>query len=467
MSKAAALESVGGYFDDGSFAADLARRVAIPTESQNPERAAALRTYLDGELRPWLEALGFVCTVLANPKKGAGPFLFAERIESPDRPTVLSYGHGDVVLGMEGKWREGLSPWTLTREARRLYGRGTADNKGQHSINIAALASVIAARGSLGFNCKLLIETGEEVGSPGLREVCVNEKARLRADVFIASDGPRVSADRPTVFLGNRGALNFDLSVELREGAHHSGNWGGALANPAIILAHALASITTAQGKILVDGWLPNELPNRIRALVRDLEIAEGDDAPEIDPNWGEPGLTTAEKVYGWNTFEILSFVAGNPEKPVNAIPAYARAHCQMRFVVGVDPEGFLPSLRRHLDRHGFENVKIVRAEKGYFPATRLDADHPWVRWVVASMKATTNKTVAVLPNIGGSLPNDVFSSDLGLPTIWIPHSYPGCSQHAVDEHMLRSIAREGLQIMTALFWDIAEAKVEVARANA
>ncbi len=462
-SKAEALARVEAYFDDGTFTADLARRVAIPTESQNPEREAELRTYLDGELRGSLEALGFACEVLANPK-GAGPFLLAERIESNDRLTLLSYGHGDVVLGMEGKWQDGLSPWILTRVARRLYGRGTADNKGQHSINIAALASVIAERGSLGFNCKLLIETGEEVGSPGLREFCAQEKERLRADLFIASDGPRVSADRPTVFLGNRGALNFDLSVELREGAHHSGNWGGALANPGIILAHALASITTAQGKILVDGWLPNDLPKRIRQLVRDLEIAEGDDSPEIDPGWGEPGLTPAEKVYAWNTFEILSFVTGDPEKPVNAIPASARAHCQIRFVVGVDPEQFIPSLRRHLDRHGFQSVTIARAEKGYFPATRLDPDHPWVHWVVASVKATTHKDVAVLPSIGGSLPNDIFSSDLGLPAIWIPHSYPGCSQHAVDEHMLRPVAREGLQIMTALFWDLADAKVRDAK---
>jgi acetylornithine deacetylase/succinyl-diaminopimelate desuccinylase-like protein len=358
---------------------------------------------------------------------------------------------------MEGKWRDGLSPWTLTRDGDRLYGRGTADNKGQHSINITALGAVIETRGRLGFNCKFLIETGEEIGSPGLREFCVLERERLRADVLIGSDGPRVGADRPTIFLGTRGALNFDLSLNLREGSHHSGNWGGALANPGIILAHALASITTSKGKILVDGWLPPELPKRVSQLVRDLAIGEGGDGPVIDRDWGEPGMTTAEKVYGWNTFEILSFVTGNPEKPVNAIPPSARAHCQMRFVVGADPDGFLPALRRHLDARGFHNVEVSRAEKGYFPATRLDPDHPWVRWVVESLARTTGKDVALLPNIGGSLPNDIFANDLGLPTIWIPHSYPACSQHAVNEHLLAPVAREALQMMTALFWDIGE----------
>lgn len=457
MTKTMALTRATAVFDGGTFISDLGRRVAIPTESQNPARGAALREYLDGEMRASFERLGFVCTVLPNPKESGGPFLVAERIEGNALPTILSYGHGDVVLGMEGKWRDGLSPWTLTRDGDRLYGRGTADNKGQHSINIAALGAVIETRGRLGFNCTFLIETGEEIGSPGLREFCVLERERLRADVLIGSDGPRVGADRPTVFLGTRGALNFDLSLNLREGSHHSGNWGGALANPGIILAHALASITTSKGKILVDGWLPPELPKRVSQLVRDLAIGEGGDGPVIDRDWGEPGMTTAEKVYGWNTFEILSFVTGNPEKPVNAIPPSARAHCQMRFVVGADPDGFLPALRRHLDARGFHDVEVSRAEKGYFPATRLDPDHPWVRWVVESLARTTGKDVALLPNIGGSLPNDIFANDLGLPTIWIPHSYPACSQHAVNEHLLAPVAREALQMMTALFWDIGE----------
>ncbi len=280
MSKAAALADIAHYFDRGSFVADLARRIALRTESQRTAPVAVLRAYLEQELTPALEAIGFACTLLPNPVPGAGDFLYAERIEDPLLPTVLSYGHGDVVFGMTGKWHGGRSPWTLARDGDRLYGRGAADNKGQHSINIAALAAVVARRGRLGFNCKLLVETGEEVGSPGLKELCRAEQARLRADVFIASDGPRVSADRPTIFLGNRGAFNFDLRVDLREGAHHSGNWGGALANPAIVLAHALASITTASGRILVDGWLPNELPQRVRDLVRDLEIGEGDGGP-------------------------------------------------------------------------------------------------------------------------------------------------------------------------------------------
>lgn len=254
MTRAAAIAAAQAYFDDGGFAADLARRVAIPTESQVEERAPVLASYLHDEIAPSLARLGFTSEIFDNPVRG-GPILIAERREDGAEHTVLGYGHGDVIRGLEPQWHEGLSPWELTRRGDRLYGRGTADNKGQHSINIAALDCVLQTRGRLGFNAKLIIETGEEVGSPGLRELCREHKDRLAADVLIASDGPRLAPERPTIFLGARGAMNFDLIVELREGGHHSGNWGGLLSNPGVILAHALASITTEKGAIKVREW--------------------------------------------------------------------------------------------------------------------------------------------------------------------------------------------------------------------
>src|SRR5580700_10668175 len=254
------------------FAADLARRVAIPTESQVEGRAPALAVYLGDEIAPSLARLGFESRIFDNPVRG-GPILIAERREDGAATTVLGYGHGDVIRGLEPQWHEGLSPWELTRRGDRLYGRGTADNKGQHSVNMAAMECVLKTRGRLGFNSLLLIETGEEIGSPGLREICRQQKDRLAADVLIASDGPRLAPERPTIFLGARGAMNFDLIVELREGGHHSGNWGGLLANPGIILAHALATITTPKGAIRVREWVPSHLPNSVRMALADCPV--------------------------------------------------------------------------------------------------------------------------------------------------------------------------------------------------
>ncbi len=460
MTRAAAIAAAERYFDEGGFAADLGRRVAIPTESQVEERLPVLRSYLADEIAPSLARLGFSSEIIDNPVRG-GPILIAERREAGAAATVFGYGHGDVIRGLEPQWHDGLSPWRLTQDGERLYGRGTADNKGQHTINLAALASVLQTRGRLGFNSVFLIETGEEIGSPGLREVCRQYKDRLRADVLIASDGPRLAPERPTIFLGARGAMNFDLSVDLREGGHHSGNWGGLLANPGIILAHALATITSEKGAIRVREWVPTHLPNSVRAALADCPVESngegGDGAPEIDPDWGEPGLSPSEKVFGWCSFEVLAFTTGNPDNPVNAIPPKAKATCQIRFVVGVDPEEFLPALRRHLDAHGFPMVAIERWAKAYFAATRLDPDHPWVGWTANSIRQTTGKAPAILPNLGGSLPNDIFAADLGLPTVWVPHSYASCSQHAPNEHMLAPVAREALAVMAGIYWDLGE----------
>jgi acetylornithine deacetylase/succinyl-diaminopimelate desuccinylase-like protein len=461
MSRTAAIARAYSYFDGGAFLTDLRRRVAIPSTSQEPERAQELRRYLDDEMVPSLAPHGFTARVLDNPL--GPPFLVAERIEDSATVTVLIYGHGDTVRGLDDQWRTGLSPWTLTVEGDRFYGRGSADNKGQHSINIAALAAVLAERGRLGFNVKLLIEMGEEMGSAGLAEFCAREKQRLlKSDVLIASDGPRVAPDRPTLYLGARGGEPIDLIVDLREGGHHSGNWGGLLANPGIILAQALASITDARGTIKIPEWRP-ALPQSVRRALKGVEIRGGDNGPRVDADWGEPDLTPAERVFGWNSFEILAFTTGTPERPVNAIPGSAQAFCQLRYVVGTKPDDIIPALRRHLDRQGFTQVEVRRGRRGVFKASRLDPDDPWVDFAARSIETTTGRRPAILPNTGGSLPNDCFTDILGLKTIWVPHSYGGCSQHAPDEHLLAPVAREGLGIMTGLFWDIGDGKVPAA----
>lgn len=457
-SRTEAIQLSERYFDEGGFMSDLARRVAIRTESQEQGRDADLAAYLRDEIAPTLERLGYRSRILPNPVAGYGPFLIAERDEDPALPTVLTYGHGDVIRGQDEQWLPGLSPWRVMLDGEKIYGRGTADNKGQHTINIAALAAVIEARGGrLGFNSRILIEMGEETGSPGLNEVCAANRATLKADILVGSDGPRVKRDRPAIVMGTRGVMNFDLSIDLREGGHHSGNWGGLLANPGVILANAIASIIDAKGRIQVAELKPAPIPNSVRRALASVELEGGPGAPAIDAWWGEAGLTPVERVFAWNTFEVLAFKTGNPDRPVNAIPPRAHAHCQIRYVVGSDAHDFLPAIERHLARHGFGMVKVTAAKDVKMGATRLDPEHPWALWCAASVERTVGARPDVIPNLGGSLPNDVFTETLGMPTLWLPHSYGACSQHAPNEHMLAPLAREGLRIMTGIFWDMGE----------
>src|SRR5215831_6825317 len=456
LTRSRALANARDYFDSGMLHADLARRVAYRTESQEDASGPVLRSYLADEIAATVAHSGFSARVVDNPVASHGPMLIASRYEGAELPTVLVYGHGDVVRGYEEQWRKPLAPWSLTIEGDRWYGRGTADNKAQHSIVLGALQSVTAARdGRLGFNVKLLIETGEEVGSPGLHALCAALRQELSADVLIASDGPRLNSQRPTIFLGSRGSINFDLELNLREGGHHSGNWGGLLRNPATVLANAIATMIGKDGRIRVEELRPPPIPDDVRLALADIAVGGDEGDPVIDPGWGEPELTPAERVFGWNTLEVLALKSGNADRPVNAIPPAAIARCQLRFVVGTDVRDIGGRIGAHLAARGFSGIEVT-VEDGN-AATRLSPEHPWVRWAAASVEATTGKAPAILPNLGGTLPNDAFSELLGLPTIWVPHSYPGCSQHAADEHLLGPVAREGLRIMAGLFWDLGE----------
>ncbi|MDP3224100.1 MAG: M20 family metallopeptidase [Rubrivivax sp.] len=456
MSRQAALLQASEHFDGGHFVRDLARRVAIRSASQDTDSGPALRSYLVDEIGPALAAIGFEHRLHDNPETAYGPFLIATRHEADHLPTVLMYGHGDVIRGQDRSWTRGQGPWTLVQDGERLYGRGTADNKGQHSINIAALAQVLRVRGGrLGFNVKWLIETGEETGSPGLAAFCSAHKSELAADVLIASDGPRLRRDRATVFLGSRGVANFDLSLTLREGAHHSGNWGGLLRNPGTVLANAIACLVDGRGVIRVPGLRPPPIPANVKTALQGLQFGGDAGDPAVDSDWGEPGLSPAERVIAWNTLEVLACRTGNPDFPVNAIPPSAKATMHMRFVVGTDTSRLQQVVQEHLATHGFADIAV--SEPMVMAATRLDPDNAWVRFALASIETSTGQPPVLLPNLGGSLPNDVFADILGLPTVWVPHSYPACCQHAPDEHLLVPVAREALQLMTGLFWDLGE----------
>jgi len=458
MTRASALQHATEVFDSGHFLAVLSESVTQRTESQESNRQPELLAYLSTFIAPLLARLGFETTIYPNPIEGAAPLLLATRIEQQDAPTVLLYGHGDVVRGYDEQWQEGLSPWSIVTDQDKWYGRGTADNKGQHLINILALQSTIKARNKqLGFNVKLLLEMGEEVGSPGLQAFCEQHREALAADLLIASDGPRLSASQPTLFLGSRGALNFDLKIHARDGAHHSGNWGGLLRNPGTVLANAIASLIDEQGRIKLAELKPSHIPEAVRLALQKIELTPNSpNDPPIDVDWGEPGLTPVERVFGWNTLEVLAFQTGNPKNPVNAIPGNASAHCQIRFVPHSAPEQFITAIEQHFQANGFGMIEVVQAGE-HVNASRLDLGNEWVEWALASIYNTTGQEPALLPNLGGTIPNGVFSDTLSLPTLWIPHSYPACSQHAPNEHLLAPIARQGLQIMSGIFWDLGE----------
>ena len=281
------MKKAASFVDDGRFFTELATLVQHRTVSTNTANRIELNSYLSEKIALKLEHLGFDIRIHPEWNGGTNSFLIGRRIEDPEFPTMLCYGHADVVDGHEGHWDKNRDPFTLSAEGERWYGRGAADNKGQHLINLKALEFLLEAHGRLGFNAVFLFESGEEIGSPDLAEFAAAHREELAADVFIASDGPRLAAEKPTIFLGARGGVSFELTADLRAESYHSGNWGGLIRNPATTLAAAIGVLVDGHGRIKIPELLPSSLPAAVRMALEGIQVATGPNDPNVDAGWG------------------------------------------------------------------------------------------------------------------------------------------------------------------------------------
>ena len=223
------------------------------------------------------------------------------------------------------------------------------------------LRAVREARGGkLGFNAKFIIETGEEIGSPDLRQVCEGQREELKADLFLASDGPRLSAERPTIFLGCRGGNRIHLDVNLREGGHHSGNWGGVLANAATILCGAIACLVDGKGRMQLEAFKPPRISNAVRAALADVKVEPTADEPALAPTGARRGCRRPSGCLPgirWKCWRCRRAISRSPPTP---FPAERNAVLQLRFVVGTRYEEVIDAVRAHLHANGFPMVEVT-----------------------------------------------------------------------------------------------------------
>lgn len=314
------------------FRDELYSLLRIPSISAKPEH----RDDMYACANRWCELLlaaGADKAVLME--TGFNPVVYGEKIIDPTYPTVIVYGHYDVMPA------EPLELWSsnpFEPEVRdgRLWGRGTDDDKGQAFIQVKAF-EIALQRNILHCNVKFLFEGGEEVGSPGLEEFCSNNRELLKADVILVSDTSMVGREHPSLTTGLRGLAYWEIEVTGPCRDLHSGHFGGAVANPINELCKMLAGITDADGRITIPNFYDDaeELSPTERAMMAAVPYDEKAycQAIGVKALSGEKGYSTLERAATRPTFDICGIwggYTGEGSKTVLPSKAHAKVSCRL-----------------------------------------------------------------------------------------------------------------------------------------
>jgi acetylornithine deacetylase/succinyl-diaminopimelate desuccinylase-like protein len=411
--------------------AELGRLVAQPSISAQKiglHECAALV----GEM---LKARGF--SVQIYPTAGS-PIVFAERKGKSDK-TLLIYNHYDVQPPEPLELWE-TPPFEPSIRDGKMYGRGVSDDKG-HLVSRLHAIDALLAEGELPCTVKFIIEGEEETASINLAKFVNEHTDLLQADACLWEFGGVDHTDTPQEYLGLRGILYVELSLELLGTDVHSGLGGSIFPNAAWRLVWALNTLKGPDERILVPGFYDDVQPPSARD--RELMEALPDPSDDYKSRYGVPyftkGLTGGtdlkiEEVFT-PTCTICGLTAGyQGPGSKTVLPKRASAKVDFRLVPNQDPEKILASLRAHLDAHGFSDIQIENLG-GDFPA-RTDPDHPFIKLVVDTAKEVYDKPMAVIPITGGSGPNHPFIHVLGLPVATGGMGYPDTRTHAPNENI-------------------------------
>lgn len=379
------------------------------------------------------------------------PVVVAHRAGASDRPRVVIYGHYDVQPpGEDELWDS--PPFAPQVRDGRLFGRGTADNKGQHLAHVIAAELLVELRGGLPCPVTFVLEGEEELGSPYLDTAMRELRDELAADLVIVSDGPTGRDDRFDIVYGLRGILAFELTATGAAQDLHSGHYGEIPPNPLWTLVHLLASMKDPAGNITIDGFgeLVTPLPERERAAVAALEP----DPAELLAAIGAPRLAAspatgiAERRMARPTLTINGLHGGyGGPRNKTVLPHRAVAKCDIRLVDGQDADTAWDLVRRHVARHAPD---VTATWHGAMHPSRTPMDTPYAAAVARAVRAATGQEPVHRPTMGGSLPMWVFTRSLGVPALLLPLGNVDEANHAPNENFTLDRFYQGIAVSVA-----------------
>jgi acetylornithine deacetylase/succinyl-diaminopimelate desuccinylase-like protein len=412
---------------------------------------------------------------------GTPPAIYAELKTPGARRTVAYYAHYDGQPVTPSQWTS--PPFTPTLRAGaetvdwrkaaaidpewRLFARGASDDKVSVMAMLAAIDALKAAGRKPSVNIKLFFDGEEEMGSPHLKAILEQNRALLKADLWLIGDGPVHQSRRMQVVFGARGVTDLEATVYGPARALHSGHYGNWAPNPAVMAAELVGQLRDSEGRILIPGFAdtvrpltPAEqaaldaLPPVEDQLRAELRIGRTEGSQRLGDSLMRPAL---------NVRGIRAGAVG--EEAANAIPTEARVSIDFRLVPGQTPAQVREKTEAWLAAKGWTIVHGPQAERpqgsrvvrldwgdGGYPAYRSDLGSTEARAVVAAVNAGRGEPAILMPMLGGSVPLALFDEVFGAPVIVIPIANHDNNQHAANENIRLQNLWDGIETYAGLF---------------
>ena len=440
---------------------ELKALLAIPSISALPEHAGDVKRCADwcaDEMR----RIGLQnVRLIATP---GNPVVYGDWLGAPGAPTILFYGHYDVQpVDPLNLWES--PPFEATIRDGEIYARGSADDKGQVFMHFKAVEAHLKQNGRLPVNMKFILEGEEEVGSVNLDDFVRAHKGDLRADVVVISDSGMFARGVPSMCYGLRGLVYFQLDLRGSSTDLHSGSFGGAVANPAFVLAQIVAQMKDRGGRVKIPGFYDDVRPLEewerqawSQLPFNEKQYKKNFGIPKL---FGETSYTTLERTWARPTFEVNGLLSGfTGEGAKTVLPAVSMAKISMRLVPNQDPDKIASLFEAYVRKIAPKAVelKITRMHGGKPWMTSFD--NPFVQAAGRAIEKGFGRQ-PVFTREGGSIPVvSTFQEELGLPSVLFGVGLPDENAHAPNEKLDVSNFHNGIIASAYLYDEVAHIAV-------
>ena len=436
----------------GRFQEELFSLIRIPSISSDPSHKKDMQECALRWKNLLLETGVDMAEVMPT---SANPVVFASKVIDPSAPTVLVYGHYDV-MPVEPLELWNTDPFEPVIQDGRLWARGADDDKGQSFLQVKAFEIALREK-LLKCNVKFLFEGGEEIGSPGLEDFCLAHKDLLKSDIILVSDTSMVGAGVPSITTGLRGLAYWEIEVTGPNRDLHSGIFGGAVANPINVLCKMIAGITDNDGHITIPGFYDDveEVSAREREMLAAVPYSEDKYRESLDVKalFGEKGYSTLERTAIRPTFDVCGIwggFTGEGSKTVLPSKAYAKVSC--RLVPHQEHEKISGMFIDYINRIAPDYVRVkvtpMHGGEGYVCPIDLPAYKAAEK---GYEDAFEKKPLAV--RRGGSIPIiAAFEKVLGVKSILMGFGLESDATHSPNENMPIDIMDKGIEAIVGFY---------------